>query len=460
MRTILDIPDAALLSSTEWSLDDLINTFCTQVGVNMPDVICLPLWDEGGSQIDSPYAQRSTSPWSANYHLDEVIELIRQRYSECQIYLSIMPDMPPTKIGFLTTRSQYDNEKPGTCLVNPYVQDLLVDYVNDVRKRYDPQGIVWDTVDIQGQSAEQGIVEVTCFCYHCREALKARNFDPAVFKPPVNPLNLVLQETGTGIRPVNIKSRMDAKDLQLLASVQHMYDTKAVSEDVALAWAQIILDYARFRSKITGDAIGSIGRRLKAEGAIRTVAILNFPHFDWTGGADLKGMEGNVDEVWMDIDDLQPHEISDRVEVYHYMADRSRYAMDNYFETVSRAGFIDTYVRRGSREPVDALVRARQSRMMAAQNIGVEAIQAVRHHPKIAGVVGAPLDPKHIDQITRRALEYARALPDQRAQEQGISKEQFQNYISNLIYLNEEQKTEIDRQVLIQLARQMGLLNA
>lgn len=461
MRTILHIPDASLLITS--GLDDMVSAFCTQTGVTHPDVICLPLWDGGGAQWDSPLAQRTNDLWDS-YSLEKSVKRLRSRYKESEIYLSVMPDLPTVRLARMTTRSQYGNRKPGTCVVNPYVQDFLVNYINDARKALEPEGIVWDIVDIQGQNAEDNLIEITCFCEHCRQELKdIGDFDGATFAATAlnqNPLNLVLQDSGSSISFVSLKARrMTSKDVVALSIVQGIF--KEFMNDVAESWAEIILQYVDTRSAITGRAIGTMNERLKSAGAVKTGAIINFPHFDWTGGTDLSGLRGQVDEIWLDLDDLQEGEVPDDTELYQYMASRACYSIDAYFEIVSDHNFLLNITRERGLDALEALIEGREERMFATLNLRRHEVELAKGFPGLAGIVGVPVARKHTQLISQAAINYATAQAGVRAghaeNEGVITKEVFENYIASLFYY-EEQGNELNRQVLINAAKQMGLL--
>ncbi len=333
LRTTLDIPDASVLNSV--NLSDLVNEFISKTKRGIPDVFTLPLYDEGGPHLPG-YDISEYQLWSS-YSLAQSIDQIRTTYPGAKVYLTVMPDLPGLKSGNLTRRTQFGNEVASSiCITNPATQDIVSEFLLTAIEQYRPDGIVFDIVEIQGQTGREGFVEVTCFCDHCREALNKERFTQSDrFGSIDNPFNLVLVSSGNGVRFITPKTDNTPEQLVEQALARGNITQK---ESYHVEWAELVLDYIRKRSIVTGKSLGAISRRIKqAYPDIRTAAIICDSNFDWTTGMGIEATENQVDEVWLDIDDMSELRAPANTEVHMYLADRSRYYIDAYFEIVSEA---------------------------------------------------------------------------------------------------------------------------
>jgi hypothetical protein len=438
-------------------MEDLVQLFCINSGVDKPDVICLPIYDEGGAQFDSPFTSKESSMWP-RYSLEKEVQKIRKSFPNTEIYFSFMPTLPGVKASHLMCRNQYGEETANGCIVNPHVQKVVFDILSVASTRFAPDGIVLGIIDLHGQNSrgEGKPVDISCFCYHCREAMLEQKFDPAIFSQRVSPLNLVLSATETGIRFITPKARFSPEQLVDLAIKDEF-----VKEDneQTRRWAQVILDYIRVRSKITGTAVGEFGRRIKAAFPKTKVgAIINTLSFDWVGGVDLHGLAGQVDEVWLDIEDAMPETIPPNLSAFAYSADRARYRINAFFEFVSDRGYLEQRSRRGTLESTMELLRDRLVHLGRVQNLSKTFVDSVQQMDYLAGFVGIPFDRKIYQQITQTVREeFAVMIADVQEKSPTVSNELIRKYISLLVKYREE-GNELNRREIVGFAAQLNLI--
>jgi hypothetical protein len=456
MKAVLDIPDASLLS--KFNLEDLVQVFCLNSGVEKPDVICLPIYDEGGAQFDSKYTSKERSMWQL-YSLEKEVQKIRKRYPNTQLYLSVMPTLPGVKAAHFSCRNQYGEEMSGACFVNPYVQQVILDIVLEASNALEPDGIVFDTVDIHGQSAKgkSKAVDISCFCNFCRDSMKDLKFDSTHFSQRISPLTLVLGATDTGIRFLTPKSNFTPEQLVDLAIKEEYIDK---DDEKALRWAQVILDYIRVRSKVTGIALGELSQGIKARFPTKRVgAILNKASFDWTGGTDLHGIAGQVDEAWLDTDDLTADNVPPGLEVFAYAADRARYRIDAFFEIASDRRFLEAAVRREGVDYITGRLSDRLGQLSQVQNLDKTFVNSISKMKYLAGFVGIPFEKKIYQHIFEAAREEAAIMAaDVQKKPSSFSKDLVKQYIIALVQYVED-GNELTKKEIVSLAAQAGFLD-
>lgn len=456
MKAILDIPDASLLAI--FDLDDLVQLFCLNSGVEKPDVICLPIFDEGGAQFDSKFTSRERSMWQ-RYSLEKEVQRARKRYPETQIYLSFMPSLPGVKASHLTCRDQYGEETANACFVNPYVREVIIDIILAALHSLDPDGIVFDIVDMHGQSSrgKGKPVDVSCFCSYCKEGMLELKFDPSIFSQRVSPLSMVLSATDTGVRFVTPQTHFSPEQLVDLAIKDEFVSH---DDEQARRWAQIILDYIRVRSKVTGMAVGELRQGIKSSFPNKRVgAILNRRSFDWTGGTDLHGLAGQVDEVWLDIEDIATSTVPPNLDVFAYTADRARYRIDAFFELASDRRYLEAALRRDGTESVMERLRDRAAGLGQVQNLSKTFVDSVQKMDYLAGFVGIPYDKKIYQQIVQTVMEELVVMAaDMQQKSSTVPKDLVRQYVASLIQYREE-GNELNRREIVGLAAQLKLID-
>lgn len=370
-----------------------------------------------------------------------------------------MPDLPGMKAGHLTCRSQYGIELNSTCFCNPYVQNTILDILDEAIKRFEPNGIVFDTVDIHPQRS-RGTgkpIDIACFCNYCQEQMQNQKFDPAVLVQRVGPLSLVLSATDSGIRFITPKSHFSPEQLVDIAIKDEFVKQ---DDEKTLSWAQTILSYIKVRSKVTGTAIGALRDRIKSiSSQLPVVTITNSPSFDWTGGVDLQGLAGQVDEVWTDIDDLTPAAVPPGIEILAYSVDRSRYRIDAFFEFASDRRFLERSMQTDTASVnVIERITERANLLGTANNLNKTLVNSFRKLDFIKGFVGIPYEKKIFQDIVQSIQEQSRLFrPEDEHQVPKVPLELVRKYIGALVQYR-EQGNELNTREIVGFAAQMNLI--
>jgi hypothetical protein len=457
MKSVLDVPAAALLGTN--TLGSLVDEFCTRLRLTKPDIICLPLIDYGGANYSSEILGSNSGPWGQFDFLDLAEEV--KSYG-CELYVSIIPTMNFLETSGLQSRTQYGRESSGVCITNPASQRLIRacidEAVSKLRERDIPTaGIILGIGDINGMSAADKRIKLTCLCKYCTDALsKLGRFDYSIFKPFPNPINLFLKETPTGISNITIDLRhVTHRDVIELSKEQGVYDPSLVSDANAEKWASSGLDYCEARCKVTASAVQEIGAKCRAEG-IKFGVITGFPYFDFTAGTDIWHLTSKVvDQVWTDTADLTRNEIPPGVAVYHYLSGRARYRIDAYFAEVSDTGRLRAMASQAADEesPVMDLIRRRGTSALTVNQLSRANAAALEFQDAFEGYVGVPLNDFNVSRINDAVqLLLPQLVPESSKKGQTSAAE----VIMFLMRLAQSGRP-IDMQVLTQVAGQLGL---
>lgn len=457
MKSILDIPDAALLATTP--LSDLVDEFCHRLKIEKPDVICLPLIDFGGANYPSNIIDRNSGPWAISDFLALAGEVKR---IGSELYGSIIPSMNFLETSGLQTRTQYAREATGICLTNPASQKLLracIDEAIDALKAkgIPTAGIVVDIVDINGMSASDNRIKLTCFCKYCTEALsRMGRFDYTVFKKFPNPINLFLRETPTGVSNFNVDLRQaKPEDVIELAKDYRIYDPAMIPESEADKWARVGLDYLEARSKVNAASLEQIGAKCRSEG-VKYAVITGFSHFDFTAGTDMWHLTSRaVDQIWADTGDTTQEEIPAGVALYHYLSGRARYRIDAFFEIVSDVNRFRRIASGGTdaEGPVMDIVKRRGVTALTSNQLSRANVAALEFQETFEGYVGMPLSDVHV----RRIVDKLEAmLPDMVPSSTKKTEASAAEVIMLLMRLAQSGRP-IDMSVLSQIGKQLGL---
>jgi len=458
MKSILDIPDSSLLAL--FNLDDLVQVFSLNSGVEHPNVICLPLYDEGGAQFESKFTSKESSMWQ-QYDIEKEVRNIRKKYPETKIYFSLNPTLPGIKSAHLTCRNQYGGETTGACITNPYVQEIVLDIVLEACKRYEPDGIIFDVVDLHGQQAggEGKPVDISCFCNHCKDKMREFKFNPDLLSQRISPLSLALKATDTGIRFLSPTPSIRFSPEQIVdLSIKGEFIQQ--DDDQSRAWAQILLDYIKTRSRVTGSAIGEISQRIKSSiPEIRIGCIINSEEFDWTGGTDLQNLSGRLDEVWLDLQDLTSKTAPTNLEIIAYAADRARYRIQAFFEFASDKRFLRNRIQTESIESIDALIQSSLNSMESSQNLNKTFVFSLEKMDFVSGFAGIPFERKFYQRVLQNIKEELTIISnDIQRKPTTFSKETIKQYIALLVKYRED-GNELNRREIIGLAAQLNLID-
>jgi hypothetical protein len=274
----------------------------------------------------------------------------------------------------------------------------------------------------------------------------------------MSPFNLVLQGTESGIRYVTPKAHFTPEQLVDLAIKDEFIGR---DDDQARTWAQLILAYIRVRSKITGIAVGDITRGIKeAFPNIRVGAILNTSSFDWTGGMDMHGVAGQVDEVWLDVEDTTAATTPPGLDVLAYAGVRARYRIDAFFQIASDRRFLEMASRGDDLPGVLQQLNRRMVEVGQVQNLNRIFAKSIEKMEYFKGFVGIPYERKLFQQIVQTVAAQMDLMAGeiQEVKPSTVSKDLVRKYIGLLVQYREE-GNELNRREIIGLAAQFDLID-
>lgn len=206
------------------------------------------------------------------------------------------------------------------------------------------EGVALDIENLWPMGATNERVELTCFCEECRQQLASlsRIGKKLVsgFERFPNPWNLLLQDSGTGVRPISdVEWEATPK---AIADISHLkgFDKVLIEAGIDVQKeAELLLEYMHTRHKQTLQAIEDFFSEIAphdGQGNIRRILIVEENAYDWTEGLFFKKLDNKkvCDELWFDPSELAlstsriPHRV--------YMHRRCRYFVNAFFEHLSR----------------------------------------------------------------------------------------------------------------------------
>ncbi len=259
LKVVMDIPDSLLLTVAE--ISELKGIFKKRLR-REPDVVVLPALGFWGASFESEYfdqyipqiVQLSSNPNSKNiknsslikHDLETLINITRQQLPNAEIYLSINMAFEFLQSEYTCTYDQSNRSSAQACIVNPSVNKILKNFIDELVTTFDTQGIVLDLVDINPQSGDEKSksVRIHCFCSHCSERLAPFGISKEDFQDVPNALNLALEPTDTGMTYLSIDPNWKKPEHLIAASKsKKIYDENLVKE-FEKAWATKIIGYA------------------------------------------------------------------------------------------------------------------------------------------------------------------------------------------------------------------------
>lgn len=459
MKSILDIPDGAVLAVA--NLEDLIGEFAERLKIDKPDAVCLPVIDFGGANYASSLLDRNVGPWS-RFELLALIDEIQNKY-KCEFIAAIQPALPFLDVPVVRTRNQYGDETAGPCLSNPAIQKLLQACIDEFYHLAESRGLkvdgfMLDIVDIHGMSGRSGRVNISCFCKHCNEGLsKLGKFDYQLFTKYPSPINLALKDTGTGIANFTMDlGRVDPGHIIELSKDRDIFDERLIPDEVtASKWANILIEYLEARSRVTAQALETIGSAARNHG-MKFIVTTGNSTFDWTAGIDLWHITNKVaDAVWLDTGDVARGELPVGVEIYHYLSARARYRVDAFFEIVSDTDKLRALAARftdSKRSPLDEATN-RSLQMLAASQLKRANVSALTLQGLGTGYVGFPVT----EALIRKIMSVTERLIEELAPNSASSQEASGRDVLLLLMNVAQSGRQIDMQLLTQIAERLGL---
>lgn len=416
----MDIPDSLLLTVAE--ISELKGIFKKRLR-REPDVVVLPALGFWGASFESEYfdqyipqiVQLSSNPNSKNiknsslikHDLETLINITRQQLPNAEIYLSINMAFEFLQSEYTCTYDQYDRSSAQACIVNPSVNKILKNFIDELVTTFDTQGIVLDLVDINPQSGDEKSksVRIHCFCSHCSERLAPFGISKEDFQDVPNALNLALEPTDTGMTYLSIDPNWKKPEHLIAASKsKKIYDENLVKE-FEKAWATKIIGYASARSQVTAQAIANLLKDVPS--SVKKAIILDGSRFEWTSGISPAFIKDIVDQVWMQVETFtdKPPE---GVELYHYMFNRARYTLDAFFNILSdRDQMASASVNEAFLIQIREQAQSRALKVMRANQLNLAGLNVAAENSLISGIVGVPFDPVENELLKKLIETYA-----------------------------------------------------
>lgn len=418
---VLDIPHTAVLKYATPA--ELKETFTSQWGV-APAAVCIPVVNPDGLLFPVDGLHEVFSEHSSNFagglnDFGDVIEVFSELALD--IYLSIDPtlcflDSDPLKLVDIA-----EDTSRQMCFGNPKTQDIAaailgtgVDITKETtgKTKGKLKGVVLDIVDLWPMGGEKNHIELTCFCPSCTAFLE--DVSPGIirkYKTFPNPWNLLLQATETSITPItSLKSTHTPEDVIGL-SRQKGFDKSFEDKSSAnlLSKASDVLDYIRARHKQTILAMDRVFEEALRglDDVPQRIIICEGQDYAWTSGIQIDALDKDVfqkehtllDEVWFDVRSSEAP--LEKLEYRAYMASRSRYFVDAFFQFAANAtnaeARANTGIARLSVAEVKEQLRVRLAQAMGTLSTGKTALSTLPpnqdqdNSAKRAGFVGVGL---------------------------------------------------------------------
>ncbi|OQW93593.1 MAG: hypothetical protein BWK79_10300 [Beggiatoa sp. IS2] len=361
---LLDIPHPAVLRYR--SPEELINEFKETWGV-FPQGVVLPVVVTDGLLFDFEELKLPRSLFSkkeGEYQgFEDTITAFGNNEEIQEIYLSVDPTLQFVITDGLHVVDIVGDSSQQVCVGNPRTQELLGDILAEaiyitlvaLGDNYTKfKGVVIDAVDLWPQGASEGRIALTCFCKSCNEYFETFGKTQGLikkFKTFPNPWNLVLQDRGDGIGPINDLPPNVTTDNIIGLSRQKGFIEIFGAEKNDLPklkeYAEYLLLYIEARHKQTELAFKQIFenafRGLKEQSPHfkknppKKILLLEGTDLSWTGGLQLKRLDNSkhFDEIWFN--STSPDMFLEQTPFRSYMWRRSRYSIDAFFQSVASA---------------------------------------------------------------------------------------------------------------------------
>lgn len=369
---ILDIPHPAILQYR--SPSQLIKDFENAWGQTSKGVI-LPVVASDGLLFDIKNSglQMSAYQYIGDSKKDIFDVALEFAQLNQDIYLLLDPSLQFVRTSALHISDILGTGTPQVCIGNHRAQelmglilgmamDLLKEKMNPLeqtKQKWKLAGIIIDAVDLLPMgSANNGRLELTCFCESCRKFFNKEQPDLLQhFDTFPNPWNLVLKGgSHTGISyiqnlPMSI-SDSEIVGLSRKRAFDVIFENELNTKDYAtlVGYAKYLKSYMQARHEQITASIEAIFK--EALNGFSTDPILNpkriilteGDYYSWTAGMqrdrlDQEQTTGEIipcDEVWFD--SISPEMYTHNISFRSYMWERARYFIDSFFQTYANAG--------------------------------------------------------------------------------------------------------------------------
>ncbi|MBN2129577.1 MAG: hypothetical protein JW741_08770 [Sedimentisphaerales bacterium] len=351
---LLDIPDLTTLEYIK--ADEQVQEFKKTWGVS-PEGVCLPVFVSRGIPFENDFTEPVGVHYGGQAGLTYLGGIVREfARMGMNIYLSICPSLPFVRSDSLHIVDISGDSSSQACLGKAATRRLLVSLLKQAMrivqeackatKRTGSEsvprlaGIALDIVNLWPMGAKKERIELTCFCQECREFLRelskrGANLVTAFEKFP-NAWNLLLQDTGTGIRPIS--DIVWNTTPGALVDLSHLkgFDEILRNTNVDLnKEASTLIEYLHTRHRQVVHIVSDVFQQALQEGPdhnVKRILIGEADRYDWTAGVFLEKLDDPdiCDELWLDPSELAF--TTTRIANRAYMQRRSRYFLDAFFE--------------------------------------------------------------------------------------------------------------------------------
>ncbi len=398
-NNLLDIPHLGFLRHVEPT--GIKDWFKQRWGLE-PDGVVLPVAHPEGLLFKVEGVEEPISPYGrvsdALKDFQELVHLFAQQ--GLNIYLLLNPTLEFVRAAPLHIVDIVGDSSHALCICNPTSRaligailgtavDIALEATNDTPGKL--AGVGLDIVDIFPMGARKEKLELTCFCASCEQWFE--DHAPGLlrrFKSFPNPWNLVLQDSGTGIRFIEDIPPDSTPDHILELSRQKGFDKVFGDRADNLLYlreqANVLLRYMQVRHEQVANALSEIFSEAlhNLEQPIARFLVMEGAEYGWTSGVFLKefdriplpGLEAGdgipCDEIWFDpaASDLMLTNMPFR----SYMWGRARYYIDEFLRAVNSVSNplkrIATGVALFSEAAAKALVRRRLQQCVARAMTG------------------------------------------------------------------------------------------
>ncbi|MCS7304122.1 MAG: hypothetical protein NZ602_03305 [Thermoguttaceae bacterium] len=393
-NNLVDIPHLGFLRYIEPS--EIKNWFKKQWGLE-PNGVVLPVAHpegllfkvEGVEEAFSPYARVSDT--LTDYH--QVVHLFAQQGLD--IYLLLNPTLEFVRAAPLHIVDIVGDSSHALCVCNPTSRALIgailgtgVDIAMAATQDTPGKlaGVALDMVDLLPMGAKEEKLELTCFCASCEQWFE--DHAPGLlkrFKSFPNPWNLVLQDSGTGIRFIEDIPPDSSPDHILELSRQKGFDKAFGDRADNLIYlreqANWLLRYMHVRHEQIVESVKEIFAEALhgLEQPLTRILVMEAAEYGWTSGVfirefdriPLPGLEAAngipCDEVWFD--PISADMVFTNMPFRSYMWTRARYYIDEFLRAVNSVSSplkrMTTGVALFSESAAKALVRRRLHQCVA-----------------------------------------------------------------------------------------------
>jgi hypothetical protein len=451
-EAVLDIPDIALLEfrKPDQIVGDFFGTWRSK-----PSAVVLPIMSADGVNFDNPCELPLSRACQASVadEEDAPVSFLKSVYGfaelGCDIYLSLVPNMSFVQANPLFLVDSVGDTSFQTCISKEGIRDILSELLAEsimlaltalrsLRRPDVPRlrGVVFDLVSIWPMGANDGRLELTCFCESCvprlEQIMQPTESAPVSdllghFRDFPSPANLLLSDTGAAISYVErVTSSMTARQVVALCKMKGFDQVWKGKEDTELTnAAQYLMSYLRARHRLTVEVVQNIFTRTieivqqTAEGEdsgdslrdLSCVFLLEGDPYDWTSGLfldalDSSGSAGGVpacDELWFDPTSVTP--VVQNLKTRSYMWRRSRYLIDSMFDTIASISSDTIRAATGwarySDEIVQQMLDNRRRTAVSGRMEGLSALRALGPEANRVGFVGVGLNDDTLDSLIR-----------------------------------------------------------